>query len=119
MLKGRKKTYKQNGMLYYRPWIFLITDGAPIDGDLWRSAAQRIKAAEKGKKVSLFAVGVEGADMGVLAQVGLRKPLALRGHRGRDFIEMFLWLSGSIQLISHSKLESEVPLQTPLGWGKA
>jgi uncharacterized protein YegL len=51
MLAMRKKLYKDNGTPYYRPWVFLITDGAPTDGDAWKAAATRIIDEENNKNI--------------------------------------------------------------------
>jgi uncharacterized protein YegL len=114
MVTDRKAVYRQNGIAFYRPWIFMITDGAPTDE--WRAAAERVKEGEKKKAFSFFAVGVEGADMGVLAQIAAREPLRLRGLRFRD---LFQWLSNSQQSVSRSTPGDEVPLDNPTapdGW---
>lgn len=113
-ITARKQLYKQKGISFYRPWVFLITDGSPTDE--WQTAARRVHDAESQKKVSFFAVGVAGADMSTLAQIASRQPLNLDGLK---FREMFEWLSTSLSSISRSKPNEEVPLQTPLGWGKA
>lgn len=111
----RKQVYKQNGISYFRPWVFLITDGGPTDGDVWQTAAQRVREAESRNKVAFFSVGVEGADMGVLEQVSARQPLKLQGL---NFREMFVWLSSSLGSggVSGSNPGDEVPLQSPMGW---
>lgn len=111
-INERKQLYKQNGISYYRPWVFLITDGSP--GDEWNSAAQRVQADEAKKKIAFFSVGVDGADMSVLKQISSRQPLKLKGA---NFQEMFVWLSSSLSGVSHSQPGEEVPLQSPMGWG--
>lgn len=110
----RKRMYKQNGISYYRPWVFLITNGTPTDGEVWQTAAQRVQEAEKNKKVAFFCVGVEGADMSILGKISPRTPLKLKGL---SFREMFVWLSSSLTSVSRSKPGDEVQLQSPAGWG--
>ena len=78
-----------------------------------QQAAQRIKADEEQKRVAVFAVGVEGANMSQLEQIVVRKPVKLIGL---DFVGMFIWLSRSTQAVSQSQVDDQVALPPP-GWG--
>ncbi len=115
MIQARKDMYKANGIVYYRPWVFMITDGEP-QGEpeyIVEQAGKRIKEDEEKKRVAFFAVGVESANMQKLSSIVVRTPVKLIGL---NFNEMFLWLSKSTQAVSHSEVGSEVALP-PAGWG--
>jgi uncharacterized protein YegL len=114
LLEQRKQTYKANGISYYRPWVFLITDGAPTDA--WKEAAKKVRSDEEAKKLSFFAVGVEGAHFEILEELAVRKPLKLKELRFRD---LFVWLSNSLSAVSRSNVDDQVKLEnpaTPEGW---
>jgi|688.fasta_scaffold500975_1 uncharacterized protein YegL len=114
MITKRKSVYKAAGIAYYRPWVFLITDGDPDPGDPWMAAAEKVKQGEASKSLAFFTVGVEGANMNVLSQIALRQPVKLKGV---NFREMFLWLSQSMQAVSQSSPNDQVPLSPP-GWAE-
>ncbi|PQJ96593.1 vWA domain-containing protein [Chromatium okenii] len=111
MVRQRKEEYRVNGISYYRPWVFLITDGGPTDE--WQSAALAVREGEVSKSFAFFAIGVEGANMSILKQISAREPLRLDGLRFRD---LFSWLSSSLRSVSQSTPGMEVPLQSPQGW---
>jgi uncharacterized protein YegL len=111
MVEDRKREYKANGISYYRPWVFLITDGKPTDS--WKSAADAIREGEASKKFAFFAIGVQGADMETLRQISVREPMSLQGLK---FGALFSWLSTSLRSVSRSTPGTEVPLETPKGW---
>ncbi len=115
MLEERKQVYRSNGVTWYRPWIFLITDGGPTD--YWQAAAEKVKQGEAANHFSFFAVGVEGARMDILGQMTTREPLRLQQLRFRD---LFKWLSNSLSSVSRSQVGVSVPLANPTapgGWG--
>ncbi len=114
LLDQRKATYKANGISYYRPWVFMITDGGPTDA--WKEAASEVRRREEARGLSFFAVGVEGAHFDILKQISVREPLKLKELRFRD---LFVWLSNSLSAVSKSTVGDQVPLNnptSPTGW---
>lgn len=113
MIRQRKEEYRQNGISFYRPWVFLITDGAPTDD--WVGAASMIKEGESSKAFAFFAVGVDGANMDILDQISVREPLKLDGLK---FRELFVWLSNSMKAVSQSVPGDAVSIKSPKGWAE-
>ena len=108
IIESRKKQYRDSGISYYRPWIILIADGGLTEPpDQIESASERLKSAEREKRVAFFAIGVEDADMKQLAQLSPRAPLRLKGLA---FNELFVWLSASMSRVSSSRPGDEVRL---------
>ena len=116
LLEQRKSAYRAAGVAYYRPWLFLITDGAPLGEapSVVDAARDRLLAEQKAHKLAFFAVGTESADFDKLKPFTMpdRPPLQLKGVQ---FVELFVWLSRSQQAIAQSRPGDQVPLP-PAGW---
>lgn len=113
LLRQRKAIYEVNGIAFYRPWIFLMTDGAPTDNVAEASAM--LRQGEASRSFSMFAVGIGGARMEMLAQLSPARPaLRMDGLRFRD---LFVWLSNSMRSISQSTPGTSVALVDPTATG--
>jgi uncharacterized protein YegL len=96
MVSQRRQVYRGNAIKSYKPWIFLITDGAPTD-DI-TGAISKITNGEGQGDFTFFAVGVDQADMNVLSQISTKRaPLKLNGIA---FEELFNWISDSLAQVS-------------------
>ena len=97
----------------FKPWIFMITDGAPYgdpDGEFER-AVQRVQEEErKGShgKLKFFSLAVPGADEQLLGRFSQR----VMKLNDTDFSGIFNWLSESMVAISVSRVGDNVPLTT-------
>lgn len=123
LVEERKNEYRTIGTDYYRPWIFLITDGQPTDmrrGDgRWHEVIDAVHTGEKERKFLFWALGVDQANMTLLKEISPpgRTPLMLQEAKWAD---MFLWLSKSLSQISDSRIGEQISLESPVGpegWG--
>jgi uncharacterized protein YegL len=113
--QARKAWYKKTGQPYFRPWIILITDGAP-DGDQdVNGLAEQISREVDNKGYWFFAIGVGGADMDMLRRISTSQmpPAPLQGLKFREF---FKWLSASMSMVTGSLEDEKVDLPNPAAW---
>jgi uncharacterized protein YegL len=119
MVEERKSMYRQYGTKYYRPWVFLITDGEPqgeADGVI-EHAARRLREDSDQNRVAFYAVGVKGANMDVLKELSpSAPPLPLAGLQ---FRELFQWLSNSMSSIASGGIGEQAPLAPVTSWSVA
>lgn len=114
LLRERKDMYREAGLQYFRPWVFLITDGEPTDA--YEEAARNVRQADADHGLAFFVVAVERANVTKLSEIAPaeRPPLKLRGLQ---FAELFVWLSQSQQRVSHSRVGDQLALP-PVGWSE-
>lgn len=106
-VKERNRFYASMGTPCFKPWIFMITDGAPTD-DI-SAARQRILDEEsKGShgKLKFWAVGVPGYSKETLLSL-TKRCIALDEAK---FSGIFDWMSESMVAISVSRVDENPQL---------
>jgi uncharacterized protein YegL len=117
IIEDRKTMYKQAGVNYFRPWIFLITDGTPTDENTyyWQQAVESVRAGEANRHILFFGVAVNEADRGMLNQLCPPNRPSLKLN-GLSFRELFTWLSSSLKSVSSANPGSQLALPPPNTW---
>lgn len=104
-LEARKAEYRVNDVNYYRPWIFLLTDGYPTDNEHLDEAKRTLQSAIEGKKLNYIPMGIgSAADKGMLQSyypVSFQEKPVLSATAA-NFKDAFVWLSNSISQIANS-----------------
>ncbi|MGZ8249702.1 MAG: vWA domain-containing protein [Methylomagnum sp.] len=119
LVEDRKQWYRQTGQQYLRPWIVLITDGAPDQGQDAQGLAREIQEGMSGKKFMFLAVGVKGADMNMLRSISSSlegQPVGPFLLQGLKFHEFFEWMSASMAVVSGSIEGDRVALPKADNW---
>ena len=123
LIQEKKNWYKQTGQPYLRPWVILITDGAPDSGQDVAGLSQEIEVGTKNKDYVFLPIGVEGAKMKILNQIAgyTKKPGGDWGKmeamklKGLNFFEFFKWVSASMSGIIGSDADT-TDLPSPNWW---
>ena len=113
LLQAHKRSLREQEWDYYRPCVFMITDGQPEgeEQSLVAEAGQRVRLEEAGKRVLFYAVGVGGADLSRIRELCAREPVDLKG---REFGEAIAFLSRSISTLSQQRAGGEDQIAMPL-----
>ena len=109
MVHQCKETYRNAGIDYMQPWLWLLTDGQPTD-NIEEAVRRTVDLVQK-KKLTVFAVGIgDGADMNVLRRFSPnRPPIKLKGL---TFDGLFAFIAKSVSAVSRSTPGQSVPLDT-------
>ena len=109
-IESRKQEYRDAGISYYRPWLFVITDGEPTD-DV-SEASQMLQSAINQKKVIFFGIGVQQANLEKLKSIS-GSPERVFKLTGLNFKELFQWVSSSLASVSSSRVGDTLKLEKP------
>ncbi|MEA3137382.1 MAG: hypothetical protein QOC71_1663 [Thermoplasmata archaeon] len=114
-IEERKAFYKDEGVDYYRPFLVLITDGAPTDlkGDArFNECAAKLQQGAKDRKFIPLLFGTGNANFDKLKL--LAGPTGtVAGIDGARFEEFFQWLSKSVSGLKDSKPGEVVTFADP------
>ena len=109
-LEARKDQYKANQTAYYRPWMFMLTDGGANDAD--NGSFGRLLQSQRDKHCTFFPVGIgDQVDKDLLKS--LKTDGVILTASKENFKGAFVWLSNSLSRTSSSNPGQKVTLPNP------
>ena len=114
-IEERKAYYKEEGVDYYRPFLVLLTDGAPTDlkGEArFAACAAKLQQGAADRKFVPLLFGTGNANFEKLKALGGPNAV-VAGIDGARFGEFFTWLSKSVSGLKDSKPGDRVAFVDP------
>ncbi len=108
-----KQEMKTMGVPYNRPWLFIMTDGAPTDS--WEASADRVRDAIADKKIVLFPFAVSGASPANLQRFQQPGQAVFHEIDNAHFGSLFQWLSNSMASTSKAAPGQSAEVAVPPG----
>ena len=100
-LEERKEEYRQLGITFNRPWLFVLTDSYPTDDHLEADTRERLQRYITNKKVNYIPMGIGNANLSLLQSYypdnDVFKPVLKADQK--NFKDIFEWLGANIAAV--------------------
>lgn len=110
-VEDRKESYKEEGIPYKRPFIWVLTDGKPTDmkpgSDKWEDIHQTIQDGEDKKSFALFIMAVGEDAKEAIEPLHPSRSIALDDGKFREYFE---FLSASVEQVSSTVNEEDIDI---------
>lgn len=93
---------RAEGIPYTKPWIFLVSDGAPNDQG-WQQAAAESRGQAEARKVVVWPIAVPPEADAAALQLFAARNMNVYAIDESDFHEFFSWLFTSLGAVSRSR----------------
>lgn len=103
---------RSEGIPYTKPWIFLMSDGAPNDTGWEKSAAASRQAAED-KRVVIWPIAVPPLADGSALKQFASSSMNVYAVGEAQFSGLFEWLTTSLGALSNSQVGDKLQLAAP------
>ena len=116
LIEARKDTYRTNGVGYFRPWMFILTDGMTADAQDLPDTAKRVRQIENAKGVTTFAIlSGEAKHDGAKEQMQRLTNRTLP-MKEASYEELLEWMANSTVAMSNSNTGETINMEDPSAW---
>ena len=116
IIEARKDDYRANGVGYYRPWMFILTDGLTADASNILPTALRLREIESTKGVTTFAILAGDARHDGTRQQLLQMTDRVLTMKEAAYDELLEWMANSTIAMSNSNTGERMTMEDPSAW---
>ncbi len=121
VIERQRAFYKSNGVFFYRPWLFLFSDGMPTDEEKSTAAHRKLQNAIRNKHVIYFPTSIDGwaNNSNLVSYYPDTTPngerIIIRTEKD-SFKNFFVWLSDSLKDSVNNGTQKDFRLPQPEGF---